>query len=364
MIEIARGDILRTEAEALVNTVNCVGVMGRGIALQFKRAYPENFKAYAAACKRGEVAPGRMFVFERGGFLSPKYIINFPTKRHWRGKSRMEDIEAGLVALVDEVRRRGIQSIAIPPLGSGLGELDWNEVRTKIETTLQRLPDVRVLLFEPTGTPAPERMVKGKRRPRMTVGRAALLGLMNRYLAAVMDPSVSLLEIHKLMYFLQEAGEPLRLRYTKAIYGPYAENLRHVLDAVEGHFVIGYGDGRDRPDTQIEIVPEAALAAEEFLKEHADSQRRFQRVGELIEGFETPFGIELLASVHWVATREGAGTPESARRLLYQWSPRKQMFTQHHIRAAWEALMEKGWAETDVPEPQPGGRVSRRAERA
>ena len=121
MIEYKRGDILAEDAEALVNTVNTVGVMGGGIALQFKKAFPANFKAYAATCKRGDVQPGRMFVFETGQLTNPRYIINFPTKRHWRGKSRMEDIDAGLEALVKEVRDRGIRSIAIPPLGSGLG---------------------------------------------------------------------------------------------------------------------------------------------------------------------------------------------------------------------------------------------------
>ena len=126
MIEYKTGDILAEQAEALVNTVNCVGVMGRGIALQFKRAFPENFKAYAARCKRNEMQPGRVFVFETGGMLPPRYIINFPTKRHWRGKSRIEDVESGLISLVQEIRSLGIRSIAIPPLGSGLGGLNWS----------------------------------------------------------------------------------------------------------------------------------------------------------------------------------------------------------------------------------------------
>src|ERR1035438_6237373 len=129
MIEFRSGDILKDESDALVNTVNCVGVMGRGIALQFKDAYPDNFKVYEAACKRGEVQPGRMLVFETGKLTPPRFIINFPTKRHWRGRSRIEDIENGLGALVKEIRARGIRSIAIPPLGSGLGGLDWNSVR-------------------------------------------------------------------------------------------------------------------------------------------------------------------------------------------------------------------------------------------
>ncbi len=220
MIAYKTGNILAEDAEALVNTVNCVGVMGRGIALQFKKAFPKNYKSYAAACKRNEVQPGRMFVSETRQLMNPRYIINFPTKRHWRGKSRMEDIDAGLVALVEEIRSRNIRSIAIPPLGSGLGGLDWSEVRPRIEAALQKLSDLKVVIFEPGGAPADTRANRSTDVPRMTAGRAALVGLMHRYLGGLLDPFVTLLEVHKLMYFMQAAGEPLRLNFAKGPYGP------------------------------------------------------------------------------------------------------------------------------------------------
>lgn len=153
---IAKCTILRADAEALVNTVNCLGYMGKGIALQFKKAFPDNFKAYERACRAEEVRPGNMFVFETGSMLNPKYIINFPTKRHWRGKSRLEDIESGLKALVEEVRKLKVSSIAVPPLGCGLGGLSWRVVRPMIERAFSSLPEVRVLLFEPHGAPARE----------------------------------------------------------------------------------------------------------------------------------------------------------------------------------------------------------------
>jgi O-acetyl-ADP-ribose deacetylase (regulator of RNase III) len=342
MIEYRTGDILQADAEALVNTVNCVGVMGRGIALQFKNAYPENFKAYAAACARDEVQPGRMFVFETGQ-LAPKFIINFPTKRHWRGKSRMEDIDAGLRALADEIRARRIRSIAIPPLGSGLGGLDWRSVRPRIEAVLGRLENVRIVVFEPHASSEPQPATTSREVPRMTAGRAALVVLMHRYLGGLMDPFVTLLEVHKLMYFMQEAGQPLRLQYAKGPYGPYAENLRHVLRTVEGHLVAGYADGGDAPDKQLELVPGAVEDAETFLQDHADTRQRFDRVADLVEGFETPFGLELLSTVHWVTTHEGAMTRDEAVARTYAWSERKRRFSTSQIALAFDVLAKKGW---------------------
>lgn len=148
MIERTQGDLLQADAEAIVNAVNCVGVMGKGIALQFRHAYPDNYKVYRAACQRGEVRPGTMLLYEIPD-PPPRYLINFPTKRHWRDQSHMEDIEAGLVALVAVVRDYAIASIAMPALGCGLGGLEWAAVRPKIEAAFADLPHVRVLLYEP-----------------------------------------------------------------------------------------------------------------------------------------------------------------------------------------------------------------------
>jgi O-acetyl-ADP-ribose deacetylase (regulator of RNase III) len=340
MIEFTTGDILRADAEALVNTVNCVGIMGRGIALQFKNDFPANFKAYEAACAREEVQPGKMFVFETRQLTGPKFIINFPTKRHWRGKSRIEDIDSGLKALVEEIRNRGIRSIAIPPLGSGLGGLNWAEVRPRIEAALRGVNDLHVIVFEPNSAPV---ATKSREVPNMSPGRAALVVLIHRYLGGLMDPFVTLLEIHKLMYFMQEAGEPLRLKYAKAPYGPYAENLRHVLHAVEGHLVSGYADGGDAPDKQIELVPGAVLDAEAFLNDKRETVSRFDRVGKLVEGFETPFGLELLATVHWVATRENAIDADDAAAKVYAWNERKKRFSPRQIGIAFHTLRANGW---------------------
>lgn len=342
-IELRTGDILKADAEAIVNTVNCVGVMGRGIALQFKKAFPANFRVYALACEAGEVQPGKMFVHDTGSFTNPRYIINFPTKRHWKGKSRMEDIDSGLAALAQEVSERGIKSIAVPPLGAGLGGLDWDNVRPRIEAALRDLPDLDVLIYEPKGAPE---TVKSRDVPNMTPGRAALVVLMNRYLRGLMDPFVTLIEVQKLMYFMQEAGQPLRLNYIKHHYGPYATNLSHVLNKVEGHFVAGYQDGGDQPDKELTIVPGAITEAEAALEHEHDTQSRFNRVASLVDGFETPYGLELLATVHWVGTRQSADTPEKALAAVRAWNDRKRAFTERQIAIAFNTLKIKGWLAT------------------
>ena len=343
MIEYKIGNILTEDAEALVNTVNCVGIMGRGIALQFKKAFPENFKSYSAACNRNEVRPGRMFVFRTGQLTNPRYIINFPTKRHWRGKSRMEDIEAGLVALVGEIKSRNIRSIAIPPLGSGQGGLEWSEVRPRIEKAVSECQETKVVIFEPAGLPEAAQVSTSTNIPRMTPGRAALIGLMDRYLRGLLDPFVTLLEVHKLMYFMQAAGEPLRLSYAKGPYGPYAENLRHVLNAIEGHFVFGYADGGDAPDKQLKLVPGALDEANAFLKSKTDTLAKFEKVSDLVEGFESPFGLELLSTVHWIVSRESVQSMDEVIAQTYAWNDRKRQFSLRQIALTVDVLDRKKW---------------------
>ena len=343
MIEYKTGDIFAEDVDAFVNSVNCVGFMGRGIALQFKHAFPENFEAYADACKRKEVQPGRMFVYETENLTGPRYIVNFPTKRHWRGKSRMEDIEAGLDALAREIEERGIQSIALPPLGSGLGRLEWADVRSRIESALGGLDGVRVIAFEPDPALDDKRAVRSAKPPEMTNARAVLVTLIHRYLAGLLDPDVTLLEIHKLMYFMQEAGEPLQLKFKEAHYGPYAENLRHMLRPMEGHLISGYADGGDAPSKPIELVPGAVEDARAFLENDPETRARFQRVSDLVEGFESAFGLELLSTVHWVAAERPSANEQTIADHIYAWNPRKRQFSPRQIRLAIQTLRDKDW---------------------
>ena len=343
MIKLTEGNVLEAGTEALVNTVNTVGVMGKGIALQFKRAFPENFTFYERACERGEVEPGRMLVFETGWVSPPRYIINFPTKRHWRSPSRLEDVESGLQALVEEIKTRGIRSIAIPPLGCGNGGLDWKEVRPLIEQALAPLQDVDIRLYSPGGTPDPRFMPDRRKRPPLTPARAILIELLARY--SELGYSRTLLEVQKLAYFLQESGQALRLRYVRGKYGPYAHNLDKALQQLEGHFIVGLGDAA-HPRSEIDLLPGAEEEAQKILSAQPESRERFDRVAALIEGFETPYGLELLASVHWVARKEEprAEDPEQATTAIRVWTPRKaHLFQPDHVRTAWDRLVGQGW---------------------
>jgi O-acetyl-ADP-ribose deacetylase (regulator of RNase III)/uncharacterized protein YwgA len=340
MIRFVSGDILSSQSEALVNTVNCVGVMGKGIALQFKKAFPENFKAYAAACKYGEVLPGSMFIYENKTLSSPRYIVNFPTKRHWKGKSRLEDIDAGLKSLALDIVRLDIGSIAIPPLGSGLGGLSWDVVRPLIVKHLSDFKDVEIEVFEPGYAVPNEKLDDSAAPPNLTRGRALLVALINKYLAACMDTSVNLLEIHKLLYLVQSSGENLKLRYVKAEYGPYAENLRFVLKAMENYYISGFvGDG-DNPFQEISLVPGAVQEALDFISSQTDAVNTIEKVSSVIDGFETAFGLELLTSVHWLATQENLRTVPSIISGVHSWNQRKRRFPANAIEKAVIRLNE------------------------
>ncbi|MCF3651351.1 type II toxin-antitoxin system antitoxin DNA ADP-ribosyl glycohydrolase DarG [Synoicihabitans lomoniglobus] len=355
MIKPAQGNLLAAEAEALVNTVNTEGVMGKGIALQFKQAYPEMNRAYQKACAAGEVRLGEMHVHDLGGLIGgPRWIINFPTKGHWRSRSRLADVESGLLDLKAKVSALSIRSIAVPPLGCGNGGLDWNQVRPLIEATFADLPDVHVQLFAPTGAPEAAAMPIRTKRPKMTIGQAALVALMDRYLKGLLDPFVSLLEVHKLMYFLKAAGEPMpRLPFTANRYGPYAKDLRHGLVRMEGHLTRGFGEGTDNPRLPLELLPGAVEAADAFLADRSETKTRMEAVAQLIEGYEDPYGMELLSSVHWVMQHE-SGARESAQKAItavHDWNDRKKhLLKPDHLEKAWVRLKTNRWDHSTTTE--------------
>ncbi len=342
-VKVKSGNLLKENVEAIVNTVNCVGVMGKGIALQFKQRWPRNFKAYEAACKREEIKPGKMFIYDMGEWATPRFIINFPTKTHWRGDSRIEYIEAGLRDLVSQVERLNIKSIALPPLGCGNGGLDWEDVKRLILAAFKAHLDVQVNLFEPSGAPPPREMANLTEKPNMTGARAAIIKVISIY--REMEYGLSRIEVQKLAYFLEKAGQPLKLDFVKNIYGPYSDKLRHVLKALDGHYICGVGDFSG--ESEIAILPGALSEADEFIRTKGDEELSEQvaRVRDLIDGFETPYGMELLATVHWVGTQEpNARTADEAVVAVQGWSPRKKaILREEHIRMAWQRLDDQGW---------------------
>jgi len=309
MIEYTRGNLLEADVEALVNTVNTVGVMGKGIALMFKEAFPENFAAYEVACKRQEVLAGRMFVTERDALLGPRWIINFPTKQHWRARTRMEWIESGLEGLKQVILEKGIRSIALPPLGCGNGGLDWSKVRPRIEAILGDLDEIRVLIFEPTAEY--QNVAKRSGVEKLTPARALIAELVRRYW--VLGIECSLLEVQKLAWLMERRivahglDNPLRLEFQPHRYGPYSDRLRHLLNGLDGSYL--HSEKRINDAT-----PEEVVWFDEMRRDRLNTYLRsaeamlyaqaLEEVDELIDGFQSPLGMEVLTTLDWLISQE------------------------------------------------------------
>jgi O-acetyl-ADP-ribose deacetylase (regulator of RNase III) len=352
VLEYGSGDLLAADVDALVNTVNCVGVMGKGLALQFKRQYPDNYQQYRSACERNEVRLGQMFVVELDAMAGPQYIVNFPTKDHWKSKSRLEDIESGLRDLVRAIDECGITSIAIPPLGAGNGGLAWKDVEPLIVHALGELPDVKVVLY----TPSNAKRHLAPNPIKMTWGRAATIRLIqeyvNRRLATEPWESVtgaSHLEIQKLLYFAGLHTPELKLNFQRGNYGPYSDQVRHLVQDMEAVYLTGFGDGTAPVQRLDPIAPTESGKAEAnaYLTETENGQRVETRIVQpvlrTIDGFEGPYAIELLASTHWVAANEECRTAEQAWSAIQLWSSRKRrLFTEEHVRTAWDSLVRSG----------------------
>ncbi|MDB5955685.1 MAG: Appr-p processing protein [Ramlibacter sp.] len=347
MIEPTSGNLLLAPADALVNTVNTEGVMGKGIALQFRNSYPAMYQNYLDACKSGRIMLGEMHVYDLGAIGDgPRWIINFPTKGHWRSKSRIADIEEGLKSLVQTIQRLQIRSIAVPPLGCGNGGLDWAEVKPRILKAFEALPQVKVLLYAPGDAPAAADMPNATAKPKMTLAQATLIALMNQYRRGLLDPFVSLLEVQKLMYFMQEAGLNLKLSYKAHHYGPYATNLRQVLIRMEQHYLQGFGDGEDQPKKPLLLINDAIEESDDFLAKRPDVQEQMERVAKLIDGYEDAYGMELLSTMHWVMCHdpEARYSCDAAIAAVHRWSGRKsELLKAPHLRKAWERLKEQRW---------------------
>jgi O-acetyl-ADP-ribose deacetylase (regulator of RNase III) len=326
MITYTEGNLLEAHVESLVNTVNTVGVMGKGIALMFKERFPVNFRAYAAACKKGEVQVGKIFVTEPGELDGPRWIVNFPTKQDWRHPSRIEWVEAGLQDLRRFLVAERVKSIAIPPLGAGNGGLNWRDVKPLIESALGDL-DVRIMVFEPTSQY--QNVAKREGVKTLTVPRALIAESIRRYW--VLGTTCSLLEVQKLAWFLERSIRRLnaddsimRLDFQANKYGPYANGLMHLLNAMDGsylHCEKRLGDASPFQDP-IWFDETQADRLRAFLGSEAKPYAlAIDETANLIDGFETPFGMELLATVDWLIEREGcAPDVASIRSGLSRWA--------------------------------------------
>ncbi|MBK7660315.1 MAG: macro domain-containing protein [Betaproteobacteria bacterium] len=324
MITLRQGNLLEARAEALVNTVNTVGVMGKGIALMFKERFAENFRLYSAACKASQIQTGKVFVTEVHELNGPRWIINFPTKQHWRAPSRMEWIVEGLQDLRRVLLANEVKSVAIPPLGSGNGGLEWADVRAQIEAALGDL-DIDILVFEPTKQY--QNVAKRSGVEKLTPARALIAELVRRYWVLGME--CSLLEIQTLAWFLERAIErfspadnPLDLRFIPNKYGPYANRLTHLLNNLDGSYL--HCEKRISDADPLDVIwfdDERKGFLQTYLKTEAKPYlEALEYTAALIDGFESPFGMELLATVDWLLANEGVAPNVTAvREGLRHW---------------------------------------------
>ncbi len=335
MIYYKTGDLFDAQTEAVINTVNTVGVMGKGIALQFKQRFPENFEVYKQLCEEKKLDVGQLLITPNNSLFF-KYIINFPTKKHWKQPSQYDYIEDGLAELVKKIKALNIKSVAMPPLGAGNGKLDWEKVKPIIEKHLAVLPDVTFYVYEPQKV-FEERDNKKTTNVSLTPIRAMFVYAFHEYERA--DSSLNLLVAQKLAYFLQRLGEPLRLEYTKGWYGPYATNLNKVLQVINGTYIL-YEAHKDSPITRIQTVTERLPEIKEALEKLSEMQKyRLHKLLEFIDGFQTPFSLELLATVDWILKENPNLTPDEIYQQIGNWTKRKaELIKPHHVNVAFNHL--------------------------
>lgn len=343
-MQFVKGNIFDCDAEALVNTVNTVGVMGKGVALQFKERFPLNYELYVIACKKGEVQVGKMFITATSSLINPKWIINFPTKQHWHHKSNYTFIKTGLDDLVEQVKNMGIASIAIPPLGAGQGGLDWGKVKLILADKLSVLSNVEITIFEPAKVPQSQVSFE---KTSLTKARAMILALINQYSKLGYD--TSLLEIQKLAYFLQRMGQnDLKLNYKQYYYGPYAHNLQHLLHELEKGYLRSEKSILDsKPLDIVYLNTDSVIEADEFITKNCsdEEKERLIKLFGLMEGFESPFGLELLSSVDWIIFNDKIAETSilDLKEKISNWSKRKDaIFNIEHLNFAVNRLKRFG----------------------
>jgi O-acetyl-ADP-ribose deacetylase (regulator of RNase III) len=339
-MKFIKGNLLDSEAQALVNTVNTVGIMGKGIALQFKERFPENFRAYSRACKNGEVKTGKMFVHDELSINGKKTIINFPTKEQWFRKSQYKFIEDGLQDLVNVIRNRNLKSVAIPPLGAGNGGLSWNKVKILMTQYLSELKDVELIIYEPNAELKKILQKENQRKNiKLTPARAMLLYSLFKY--ERFGEHSTVFTANKIMYFLQQSGENLKLKFEPYTYGPYAQAVEKVLYALNGKYLYGLEQMQAGPFEQLKLDYKKYDEISEFVNKNLDSNQK-QRLSDLfkvIDGFESTFSLEILSSVHFIKKNNPGITKEQILVKIQNWNDRKKTrINEYHVELAHEQL--------------------------
>ncbi|WP_158796317.1 macro domain-containing protein [Pedobacter sp. L105] len=323
MIEFVTGNLLESPAEALVNTVNTVGVMGKGIALQFKKQFPSNYKTYEKACKNKTFHTGELLINEEESLLNgKKTIINFPTKTDWRKPSEYSYIETGLKELVLAIQKRNIKSIAIPPLGAGNGGLEWNKVKSLMQQYLSEV-DSNIYIYQPTTT---IQEVLKKERVKLTPARAMLLSVL--FDLVNNGEFVSEFASEKIAYFLQRFGaqDIFKLDFQPNFYGPYSGKVKHVLYYLNGSYITGYSSKDKKPFEELGIMRDSENDVINYLNEPANLHLReiVERTKQFLTGFYSSFGLELLSTIDFIAQQYDTKSPDKISAYLYQWSDRKK----------------------------------------
>jgi len=321
MIKYTKGNIFDSDTDALVNTVNTVGIMGKGIALQFKKAYPNNFKAYQNACKKGEIEVGKVFVYaDKNIDTGEKIIINFPTKKHWRKPSEYSYITEGLTDLIKIIEESGIKSIAIPPLGSGNGGLQWENVKKIIEEKLGTL-DTEIVVYEPNSKIV-EKLKK--ERVKLTKARALLLFVLFDLIKS--GEYVSEFSCEKICYFLQRFGAKkyFKLSFEPKFYGPYSGKVRYVLNALNGSYLMGYSDMNKKPFDPLTLVGDGYGDVLKVVSEDENLTEIATKTTAFLTGFYSDFSLELLSSVDFISKKTNTLDKEAISQELNQWNDRKR----------------------------------------
>lgn len=326
MIHYITGNLLESDAEALVNTVNTVGVMGKGIALQFKNVFPNNFKKYSEACKKKELSIGQLLVTEENILSGKKIIINFPTKTSWRLPSEYKYIESGLEELIKVIEEKNIKSIAIPPLGAGNGGLEWNKVKSILEKYLSQI-EAEIFIYEPN---AKIKEVLKKERVKLTPARAMLLSVL--FDLAKNGEFVSEFASEKIAYFLQKFGakDAFKLEYKQNFYGPYSGKVKHVLHYLNGSYIMGYSSKDKKPFEELGIVMESEKEVNEFLSKPENNKYKAiaEKTKTFLSGFYSAFGLELLSTIDFIMKEKKITEEKEIINYLENWSNRKKtMFT-------------------------------------